>query len=238
MTLVSQAQFAKIRGVSGKTVSKYKEKKRLVTQGALVDVEKSIELLDRYHNNRAAVVTPTVTPPGNGGVTVAEKTDMGGNADEEKQPAIAFSDDRPPLEMLPGERYEQAAARVLIERGADMSFDEARRVKENYLALLNELEYDQKSGVVVLVEDVVRYVGNEFANLRTRLRAIGPNYGPQLSRLNTPAEASAFISEAIDEALYELAADNPKMRWNLPSGPGLEHRATPGSKVKDDESHN
>ncbi|AMM13333.1 hypothetical protein AX768_03620 [Burkholderia sp. PAMC 28687] len=207
MTLVSQAQFAKIRGVSAKTVSKYKDKKRLVTQGRLVDVEKSIELLDRYHDNRAAAVTPTITPPGNEGVTVAEKTDLRGNADGEKQPAIAFSDDRPPVEMLPGEKYDQAAARVLIERGANMSFDEARRVKENYLALLNELEYDQKSGQVVMVADVAKAVGEEYAKVRTRLLSIPSGNSPRLHRCKTVNELNDLLTEIITEALEELTAD-------------------------------
>lgn len=51
----------------------------------------------------------------------------------------------------------------------DMSMDEARRVKENYLALLNQLEYDQKSGLVVMVSEVAALVGAEYAKVRTRL---------------------------------------------------------------------
>jgi hypothetical protein len=35
------------------------------------------------------------------------------------------------------------------ENGAELSLDEARRVKENYLALLTKLEFQQKDGQLI-----------------------------------------------------------------------------------------
>lgn len=39
---------------------------------------------------------------------------------------------------------ENIAKDFILENGAELSLDEARRVKENYLALLTKLEFQQK----------------------------------------------------------------------------------------------
>ncbi|MCP6553595.1 hypothetical protein NL499_28815, partial [Klebsiella pneumoniae] len=47
----------------------------------------------------------------------------------------------PPLEKI--------AKDFILENGAELSLDEARRVKENYLALLTKLEFQQKDGQLI-----------------------------------------------------------------------------------------
>src|SRR5260363_195404 len=88
----------------------------------------------------------------------------------------------------PGESAEQAAVRILAGRGADMSREEAQRVKENYLALLHQLDYHQKSGAVVAVQEVAQAVGEEYAKVRTRLLAIPSECAPRLHTLKTVTE--------------------------------------------------
>ena len=54
-------------------------------------------------------------------------------------------------EILEGETVEQAAERIATTR-APFNFMEALRVKENFLALLKRLEFQQKEGSLVSVE--------------------------------------------------------------------------------------
>ena len=47
-----------------------------------------------------------------------------------------------------------------------MSMDEARRVKENYLALLNQLDYEQKAGRLIELTHAERVVFETFRGVR------------------------------------------------------------------------
>ncbi|WP_219847338.1 hypothetical protein [Burkholderia multivorans] len=88
-----------------------------------------------------------------------------------------------------------------------MDFDEARRVKENYLALQAQLEYDRDAGLVVAVADVAKAVGEEYAKVRTRLLAIPAEHAPRIHRLKTVIEVQDALHEIIVEALEELTRD-------------------------------
>ncbi|MBB5414095.1 hypothetical protein [Paraburkholderia atlantica] len=179
---MNQAKFAELHGVSRKTVTKWKERGWLVFAGDQVDAEESNALLKKYRRDGVAI---TVTPPE-------------GNAPGNK-----------PVEVTKraGESFEQAAVRVLTANGADMDLDEARRVKENYLALLNQLEYDEKAGAVVDATEVAAAVGSEYAKVRTRLLAIPAEQAPRVHRCKTVAEVQAVLQEIIVEALEELTRD-------------------------------
>lgn len=107
-----------------------------------------------------------------------------------------------------GETSSQAAERIALSV-APFDLNEARRVKENYLALLSQLEYDQKSGAVVAVQDVAKVWGEILARVRTRLLAIPAQCAPQAQRAKTVPEAQGVIQSAVTEALEELTADRP-----------------------------
>jgi hypothetical protein len=87
-----------------------------------------------------------------------------------------------------------------------LSLMDATTMKENYLAKLRELEYDQKSGLVVLVDDVSREVGKRYAAVRSKLLSIPTNVAPELARLKTVAEVEDKLRAKITWALEELAA--------------------------------
>lgn len=103
------------------------------------------------------------------------------------------------------ETAAQAAERIALSV-APFDLNEARRVKENYLALLNQLEYDQKSGAVVAVTDVSRVVSEQLARVRTRLLAIPSECAPQAHRMKTVPEVQETIRSAVTEALEELTS--------------------------------
>lgn len=175
---MKQSEFAALHGVSRKTVTQWKSRGWLVMQGDRVDVEASNARLKKYR--REGVTPLSGNTPGN----------------SKRQVTAAI-----------GESAEDAAVRILSARGADMNLDEARCMKENYLALLNRLEYDQKSGAVVPVADVTKAVGVEYAKVRTRLLAIPAEQAPRLHRLKTVVEIQDALHEIIAEALEELSRD-------------------------------
>ncbi|WP_052131840.1 hypothetical protein [Caballeronia zhejiangensis] len=98
----------------------------------------------------------------------------------------------------------QTAAKVIAALGAENDLGEAIRIKENYNALLKQLEYDKESGLVVMVSDVAKLVGEEYAKVRTRLLAIPSNFAPQIHRCKTVSEVNDLMERAIVEALEEL----------------------------------
>jgi len=97
-----------------------------------------------------------------------------------------------------------AVVKSLVAESPLLSILDAERLKENYLARLRQLEYDQKSGRVVLVEDVTAAVGKKFADVRSKLDAIPAKVAPKLSRLKTPAQIQDALREEITWALEEL----------------------------------
>jgi len=130
---MNQADFAKLHSVSRKTVTQWKARGWLVIAGGKIDVEASNANIERYRK--------TVTQPGKTGTGNKKGNGAGGNCQGNKLPTT-----------LDGETSEQAAHRIIATEGATMSMDEAQRVKENYLALLRQLEYEQKSGALVELE--------------------------------------------------------------------------------------
>jgi phage terminase Nu1 subunit (DNA packaging protein) len=180
VTLMKQSKFAELCEVSRTAVTNWRNAGEIVMDGALVDVEATHAKMARYRRGGSPLAGKRV-----GGVL------LGAAAPEEKA-------------ILSGESPEQAAERIIVALGPDMDYEEARRVKENYLALKAQLEYDRDSGQVVLVEDVTRAVGAEYAKVRTRLLAIPSNLAPQLTRLKSANEMSDAVEKAIVAALEEL----------------------------------
>ncbi|QDD65548.1 hypothetical protein EJD96_15975 [Herbaspirillum seropedicae] len=136
MELLKQAGFATLHNVSRKTVTVWKDRGWLVMQGDMVDVEASNALLKKY---RSAAVTQPEAGNSLGNTAGNKPTAAPGN-----KPAVIV---RP--EQADDETSEEAAGRYIDAHGAPWDRDEARRIKENYLALLNQLDYEEKSGKLV-----------------------------------------------------------------------------------------
>lgn len=207
MALINQAEFATRHGVSRKTVTQWKKRGWLVFQGDSVDVKASDALIAKYRREgvgqgdsavTSVVASPVTQPEGNNSRNTVGNTP--GNSEDDPAPAVERG-------IGQGETAAEAAERIVLAAGADMSMDEARRVKENYLALLNQLEYDQKSGLVVMVSEVAALVGAEYAKVRTRLLAIPSERAPQIHRCRTVTEVQDALQEVITEALEDLTHD-------------------------------
>jgi hypothetical protein len=106
--------------------------------------------------------------------------------------------DVPANSVRKGETPEDAADRIVRDEGcAPHSLAEAERIKENYLALLRQLEYDQKSGAVVAVDDVAQAVAGEYAVLRNRPLSIPAEVAPRVAILKSAEEVQVFLSKEI-----------------------------------------
>lgn len=99
----------------------------------------------------------------------------------------------------------EAAARMLARIGAPHSAAEAERIKENYLAFLRQLEYDQKSAAVVYRVDAAAAAGAKFAKVRTKLMAIPAEWAARIHRCKSPAEVQDVLMTAVVHALEELS---------------------------------
>lgn len=82
-----------------------------------------------------------------------------------------------------------------------------RTAREQALALREQLELDRELDKVVLVDDVVKQVADQFASVRTKIRSIPSEAAPAIHRCKTVAEVEAKLRELIDESLEELTAD-------------------------------
>ncbi|ARK81013.1 hypothetical protein BOC40_11820 [Burkholderia pseudomallei] len=186
---MNQSEFAALHGVSRKTVTKWKERGWLVFAGDEVNVEESNKLLKRYRRDGAPTVTQSVTQPPEG--------------NKRKTVTQAASE----VTLRCGESADDAAQGILTGNVELLGFDEARCLKENYLGLKAQLEYDRDSGLVVDVSEVAKAVGTEYAKVRTRLLSIPAEQAPRLHRCKTPAELQDMLQEVITEALEELTRD-------------------------------
>lgn len=178
MALVNQAEIARRYGVSRKTVTKWKESNWLVMAGDLVDVAATDAVLKKYR------------PAGNKPVTQSrakapKKSTTGNSAGNKKKPAQGNSDDpprrtrkKPPPE--PGTPEFEAELHITTH-GANLSLNEAKRVKENYLAKLRELEFQEKSGALVDLAQVEDVLFEEHRSQRDAWQNWPARYGPLIA---------------------------------------------------------
>lgn len=192
---MNQSDFAKLHGVSRKTVTGWKARGWLVFVGDDIDVKASNMLLERHRK--------TVTRPG----LKLVKNDEGnkqGNKRSGNKPGNKKSGN------VAEESPSQIVEKMIAASGAKMSFDEARTLKENFLALLTQLEYEEKRGQLLSWDEIITEVNTEYSRVRTRLIALAPEHGPRLRGLATTTDDAGFVAalqELIYEALNELTID-------------------------------
>ena len=191
---MNQSDFAKLHGVSRKTVTSWKARGWLVLAGDDIDVEASNANIERF---RKTVTRPEKKEAGN------KQGNKTGNRSSGNKSGNKNDKDLP-------ESATKTVERMIAEHGVRMTLDEARQMKENFLALLTQLEYDIKSGQVLPYKDMIEAVGNEYARMRTRLIAIAPEHGPRLRVLASTTNDAEFVQalqEVVYEAMEELSLD-------------------------------
>ncbi len=191
---MNQSDFAKLHGVSRKTVTTWKARGWLVLAGDDIDVEASNANIERF---RKTVTRPEKKPAGNKQGNKTGNRSSGNKSGNKNDKDLA-------------ESPTKTVERMIAEHGVPMTLDEARQMKENFLALLTQLEYDIKSGQVLPYKDMIEAVGNEYARMRTRLIAIAPEHGPRLRVLASTTNDAEFVQalqEVVYEAMEELSLD-------------------------------
>ncbi|ANI28897.1 DNA-directed RNA polymerase subunit sigma-70 [Yersinia entomophaga] len=196
---MNQSDFAKLHDVSRKTVTTWKARGWLVLAGDDIDVEASNANIERF---RKTVTRPEKKAAGN----------MQGNkpGNNRKGNRLGNKSDGDPAES-PAKIVEK----MIAENGVDMTIDEAREMKENFLALLTRLEYEIKSGQVLPYKEMTEAVGQEYSRMRTRLIAIAPEQGPRLRVLASTTDDAGFVTalqEVVYEAMEELSLDTDNTR--------------------------
>ncbi|HEJ7121050.1 hypothetical protein FHU12_3228 [Serratia marcescens] len=191
---MNQSDFAKLHSVSRKTVTAWKARGWLVLAGDDIDVEASNANIERF---RKTVTRPEKKPAGNKQGNKTGNRSSGNKSGNKNDKDLA-------------ESPTKTVERMIAEHGVTMTLDEARQMKENFLALLTQLEYDIKSGQVLPYKDMIEAVGNEYARMRTRLIAIAPEHGPRLRVLASTTNDAEFVQalqEVVYEAMEELSLD-------------------------------
>lgn len=190
MKTTTQAEFARMKGVSRKTVTKWKDKGLVsMTPDGLVKIEESEWLLaERSPNYR-------------GGTT---KTQAAAPAPR----PTANIPPRPAPKIEPDETPEEAAERIVVEEGrAPYKLAEAVRIKENYLALLRQLEFDVKSGAVVPIDTVLAGIVEQFSRVRNKMLNLATRVAPRAAVLRTAEEVRALVEAEVTLVLQELTLD-------------------------------
>lgn len=181
--MVSQAEFARHRGVSRKSVTAWKQRGYLVWRDGKIDRDASDRLLDSRGT------------PGNGAEPVGNDTYAAGEAGKAGR-------------LDPPERSQELEA--LIESAELLTKAQAEQVKENYLARQRKLQYEREAGELVPVDQAAQQVANEYAKVRSKLLALPTELAPQLAQ-EFGGDANQIrerLAEAITRALEELTDDD------------------------------
>lgn len=155
---VSQAQFSVIAGVSRKTVTQWKTKGFLVFHDdGTVDVDSSISVLRDRDLGNFGHVDQAVTS-GDEAVTLDATPKDRGDPFAVIDPDLSTADERP---------IGDVAAEVMNSPDFELlSYADAERMKENFLALTQRLNYETKVGRLVDRSEVEADFANRWASER------------------------------------------------------------------------
>jgi hypothetical protein len=183
---MNQSEFAALHGVSRKTVTKWKERGWLVFAGDAIDVKASNANLKRYRRDGL----PDVTQP-------AAKTGKGNKRQSVTQAAKGVT-------LEAGESAGEIANQILSSGVELLNFDQARCLKENYLGLMAQLEYERKSGSLVELDTATAILFEEFRAQRDAWLNWPSRVGPILAaELGLEADR---VTEVLTAHVYKQIA--------------------------------
>ena len=151
MTLVTQAEYAKLHGVSRKTVTKWKDADYLVISEGKVDAEATDAVLKDRGLGRFGKGTGTVTSGGKGNSEKNARAPRNGSPKGGQAPVTAVDPDgkEKPLDVLVQDT-DQLIDDILS--GRHLPYAHAERIKENQLALKHVLDMRERAGSLVELE--------------------------------------------------------------------------------------
>jgi hypothetical protein len=179
MTVETMAAFARRLGVQKSYVHRMKTEGRLVlTEDGRVDVEKSLQ---RLHDT------------GGARPDVAER-----NAEKRGRPIHGQPN-------AVGEGGEPGRSTGL--EGIGNSYQDARAVKEKYLALQVKLEYERQVGNLIPREDVDHVLKAVGASIRAKHDVLADQLAPIVAPVTDMNEVHALLAEKFREVLAAVADD-------------------------------
>lgn len=167
---MNQSDFARLHGVSRKTVTMWKSRGWLIISGDDIDVEASNAQLEKYRKTvvRSAKEKATRKAPEKNPSAPLTTQDTGADEDDS---------------------LKDIARNIILENGAELSLDEARRIKENYMALLAKLEFQQKDGQLIEMTVAEEVLFNAFRQQRDAWLNWPSRVAPLMAAdLNVPAD--------------------------------------------------
>jgi hypothetical protein len=198
---LSQADFARHRGVSKPCVTIWKRQGKIVMDGRRVDVPASEALLD----SRPLVYR--------GGST--------NRAPSEQHVTRASHSEKPKPKRVPGPartRTAEPPAAIfaalaglppeLIAASAGWTLADAQREKERYLALLRRHDYELKSGSTVSAREVELFLAARHGAIRDHILG-WPGKLAEMCADRTRAEIEEILLREAYEVLEELAEGLP-----------------------------
>jgi hypothetical protein len=197
---LSQADFARHRGVSKPCVTIWKRQGKIVMDGRKVDVAASEALLD----SRPLVYRGGVTNRAPSGPNVTR-------ASHSEKPKPKRSTRRPELNSEPPAAVFAALAGLppeLIAESANWSLADAQKQKERYLALLRRHEYELKSGAAVSAREVELFLAARHGAIRDKILG-WPGKMSEMCADRTRAEIEEILLREAYEVLEELAEGLP-----------------------------
>ncbi len=199
--LVSQSEFARMCGVSRQAVLKWKAAGRLVLQGSQVDVEATDSHMEKYHEGGSPLRRAACQP-------VDSRLTEQPLVDNPGAPSVLEGEE---ISIRTGESVEQAAERLIGEVDMNMSFDEARRMKEVYLALLNGLEYEERQGALIDLNEAQTIFFEEFRAARDAWMNWPARVGPIIAaELNIDAgRVTDVLTAHVHRQISQLGEPDP-----------------------------
>ncbi|ELN0130414.1 hypothetical protein RY607_001034 [Raoultella planticola] len=160
MTTMNQSQYAQHSGVDRKTIGRWiKAGRFIVMDGDLIDVEASDVALKKNRDG---------------------KDPRASNAKKKK--AVAPRND--------GEdEIDETVRQIMLTEGADLSREEAARIRENYMALQAKLQYEKDSGQTIELAIAEEVLFNAFRQQRDAWLNWPSRVAPLIAAdLNVPAD--------------------------------------------------
>ncbi len=179
---MNQSDFARLHGVSRKTITIWKSKGWVIFSGEDIDADASNALIEKYRK--------TVNHP------KSKKT--GAPVNKVKKGTVSSMPAAAAPELDPETSLSDLAEKFIQENGAELSLDEARRLKENYLALLTKLEFQQKDGQLIELEQAEKVLFDCFRAQRD-------------SWLNWPSRVAPLMAADLDvpaDRMTEVLAEH------------------------------
>lgn len=90
---------------------------------------------------------------------------------------------------------------------AGITYNEARTLSEQYRAALRKLEYEEKSGKLILASEVAKDADHIGRLIKERLTAIPIRIAPLIAVQNDPFECEQIIKTEINQILQELSKE-------------------------------